>query len=520
MTKLFANITKVDPDKRLVEGYASTEAEDSQGEVVSRGAIEGALEGYMKFGNVREMHQSSAVGKTKLAVMDEKGLKISVKVVDDAAWKKVREGVYNGFSIGGNATRKNGNIIEAMDLTEISLVDRPACPEALFTLWKAEGNPTMKKSKADVSAALQTVAQVSLAKACGLSNVSQLAATIESLNWVINDSEWERQYEGDQSTVPAMLRAGYSQLAEALKVMAAEETAEAAAEQAKQAGEADPAAVVVDGEGADEVALADKAKVKKTEVEETEEEKRKAAEAAAAEEEAAKKKAEGEEGSDDEEEEEGSVDDAAAASEEGKDEGAREYSDEEKVHLKAVYRMLKESGVLDEVAAEEEKRKADEAAAAEEDASKVDGEETEEEKAKKAEAAAAEEEAAKKKAEGQDDDTAKADDEDVGKVAKALGLKSDAQLLKAAGFSSAAEALKTIGEAAKIIKAQKSAIDELRAMPTLTKGVLRVVGRDGSSDELTADALIAKGEKPSDVLAKVLAGEIGTSPVSKYFRAD
>ena len=171
--------------------------------------------------------------------------------------------------------------------------------------------------------------------------------------------------------------------------------------------------------------------------------------------------------------------------------------------------------MLDEVAAEEEKRKADEAAAAasEEDAAKTDGEETEEEKAKKAEAAAAEEEAAKKKAEGQDD-------EEVGKVAKALGLKSDAQLLKAAGFSSAAEALKTIGEAAKIIKAQKSAIDELRAMPTLTKGVLRVVGRDGSSDELTADALIAKGEKPSDVLAKVLAGEIGTSPVSKYFRAD
>lgn len=120
----------------MVYGYASTETLDSQGEVVEKAAIEGALPDYMKYGNIREMHQPSAVGKTKTAKMDGKGLFIGVKVVDNNAWQKVKEGVYNGFSIGGKKLMTIENRVKKLILGEISLVDRPANPDATFSLVK------------------------------------------------------------------------------------------------------------------------------------------------------------------------------------------------------------------------------------------------------------------------------------------------------------------------------------------------------------------------------------------------
>jgi len=129
---------KKDSDKKIVEGYASTEAVDSQGEVVKSGALKKALPDYMKYGNIREMHQWSAVGKTIAAKMDgkKKGLWIRGKIIDKDAWEKVKEEVYNGFSIGGKIIKKVGKVIEAVKLNEISLVDRPANPEAVFSLVK------------------------------------------------------------------------------------------------------------------------------------------------------------------------------------------------------------------------------------------------------------------------------------------------------------------------------------------------------------------------------------------------
>ena len=140
--EVFLPLEKVDAEQRLVYGYASTEARDSQGEIVTRAAIEAALPAYMEFANIREMHQLSAVGVVKSAGLDDKGLLLEAKVVDDAAWEKVREGVYKGLSIGGRVTRRdalNKAIITGVDLTEISLVDRPANPEALIAAYKAAG---------------------------------------------------------------------------------------------------------------------------------------------------------------------------------------------------------------------------------------------------------------------------------------------------------------------------------------------------------------------------------------------
>ena len=131
-----------DGDKRLIVGYASTEAQDSQGEIVTRAALEGALPDYMRFANIREMHQPSAVGVATDAVVDGKGLMINATIVDDEAWKKVKAGVYKGLSIGGRVLARadnDKNIITRLELYEISLVDRPANPEAVVRLWKNDG---------------------------------------------------------------------------------------------------------------------------------------------------------------------------------------------------------------------------------------------------------------------------------------------------------------------------------------------------------------------------------------------
>jgi hypothetical protein len=51
------------------------------------------------------------------------GLWIGAKIVDDAAWTKVAEGVYRGLSIGGEKLHKSGCEIDQIRIVEISLVD-------------------------------------------------------------------------------------------------------------------------------------------------------------------------------------------------------------------------------------------------------------------------------------------------------------------------------------------------------------------------------------------------------------
>jgi len=153
MQLLYADITKA--DQRIASGIASTDTIDDQpgvldgqayvGDVVDTGAVEGALDDYLKWSNVREMHTNSAVGTAITAKVIDGKLHLSVKVVDDGAWEKVKQGVYKGFSIGGRALKSrleqlpDGRFIRRilkMVLTEISLVDRPANPEARILVFK------------------------------------------------------------------------------------------------------------------------------------------------------------------------------------------------------------------------------------------------------------------------------------------------------------------------------------------------------------------------------------------------
>ena len=98
--RFFGSIEKTFKDDKgflIVCGHASTEALDSQGEIVKAGAMAGALEEYMKVGNIREMHQPSAVGKALVAQQDEKGTYIEVKVVDPHGGPEVRGGRLHGL---------------------------------------------------------------------------------------------------------------------------------------------------------------------------------------------------------------------------------------------------------------------------------------------------------------------------------------------------------------------------------------------------------------------------------------
>jgi len=169
--KLYADITKVDEEQRMVFGYASTAALDSQGEIVLPSAIEKALPDYMRFANIREMHSSSAVGTAQEATMDEKGLYLCAKVVDENAWAKVKAKVYKGFSIGGavkGRDAKDRKIITALSLHEISLVDRPANPEAVFDVFKADAPVLTEEDEPPVDPVVTVEAIMQWAKSQGL----------------------------------------------------------------------------------------------------------------------------------------------------------------------------------------------------------------------------------------------------------------------------------------------------------------------------------------------------------------
>lgn len=141
---IYNRIAKVEdkPDGTIkVYGYASAPVRDAHGEIVSAEAMRNAVEDYMRFPAVREMHDANkAAGRGLEITFDDDDRSMFVAhVVDSEAIKKVKAGVYSGFSIGGRVKKRNSQdptIIQRIDLMEISLVDRPSCPVATLDLWK------------------------------------------------------------------------------------------------------------------------------------------------------------------------------------------------------------------------------------------------------------------------------------------------------------------------------------------------------------------------------------------------
>jgi hypothetical protein len=150
MARLFGAITKVeqlDDGTLYVEGVASSERRDDDGEIITAAAVKKAIPTYLRAdgtGPLREMHQLKAAGKTTSIDVDAKGFThIATIVVDSEAVKKVKNGVYQGFSLGGKALKRNAQdrrVIEELKLNEISLVDRGSNPDATYTLVKVSAD--------------------------------------------------------------------------------------------------------------------------------------------------------------------------------------------------------------------------------------------------------------------------------------------------------------------------------------------------------------------------------------------
>jgi hypothetical protein len=156
---------KVDLERRIVSGFASLDNLDKQYDIVT---TEASMEAFAKFrGNIREMHQPSAVGKM-ISFKEEKyfdpeskkfykGVYVSTYISKGAqdAWEKVLDGTYTGFSIGGRMNKwddaydekmdKQIRIIKDYDLIELSLVDSPANQFAsIMSVEKVDGIDVIK----------------------------------------------------------------------------------------------------------------------------------------------------------------------------------------------------------------------------------------------------------------------------------------------------------------------------------------------------------------------------------------
>jgi hypothetical protein len=147
MKTIYCPFTKVeggDDGILHVQGIASAPVRDADGEIVAADAIRRAIPDFIKFGGtgaLREMHQAIAAGKVDaISVGDDDITRISASVLDESSQRKIRHGVLRGFSLGGKATARNPDNfseITSVVISEISLVDRPSCPSAVITLWKA-----------------------------------------------------------------------------------------------------------------------------------------------------------------------------------------------------------------------------------------------------------------------------------------------------------------------------------------------------------------------------------------------
>lgn len=192
MTKLFAAIEKADKqdDGTLkVYGYLSAEVVDSDGETVTADAMRAARDGYMAFANVREMHDAKKAAGVAIEyeVQDDGRTWFGAHVVDPVAVLKVETGVYKGFSIGAKvpAGGRDGKVIKAIDLREVSLVDRPANPEAVFVLAKAE-------AEAGVVDAESNGGTTAVNKSAY--NLQTLITAVQALRDVCSSADWERMY--------------------------------------------------------------------------------------------------------------------------------------------------------------------------------------------------------------------------------------------------------------------------------------------------------------------------------------
>jgi hypothetical protein len=143
----YAAITKSEKQEDgtlKVYGKATDDSLDIDSQICDPTWLKDAMpDWFTSGGNIREQHSNIAAGVATDYEEKADGHYITALVVDPVSVKKVETGVLKGFSIGIRGPRvvrddkaANGRIIDGQ-IVEVSLVDRPANPNAKLMLAKA-----------------------------------------------------------------------------------------------------------------------------------------------------------------------------------------------------------------------------------------------------------------------------------------------------------------------------------------------------------------------------------------------
>lgn len=177
--------TKTEDGDLIVYGKATGPDLDLDEQICDPSWLREAMPEWMKFGNVREMHQpiAAGVGIDLEAKGDDWWLKS--QVVDPSTAKKIETGALKGYSVGiknakvvNDPVAKGGRIVGGT-IVEVSYVDRPCNPTAVAGIAKAVGGE-WRGVEADVEK-LGVTPEIP-------EPVAQMIDVVENAN---EDSEWK-----------------------------------------------------------------------------------------------------------------------------------------------------------------------------------------------------------------------------------------------------------------------------------------------------------------------------------------
>src|SRR5258708_6190580 len=190
---LFAQLAKIDESRQEVWGVATAEVVDKDGEIFDYASSKPYFEAWSaeiakatdgkSLGNVREMHVNSAVGKLVVIEFDDalKQISVGAGIMEDAGWQKCAQGVYTGFSIGGQYVKAwdDGEFIRfTAKPAEISVVDNPCVPSAHFTAVKTDGSCEVRKFKVLSSQQSAAFSEIPNPRGfCGVRDTYELSCT-------------------------------------------------------------------------------------------------------------------------------------------------------------------------------------------------------------------------------------------------------------------------------------------------------------------------------------------------------
>jgi hypothetical protein len=176
-------LEKYDPFQGIATGTATAEAPDRDKEELVYDESKPFFQawsdsvhkdsGGKSVGNVRRQHDDKIVAGKLNAIEfndDAKMIRVEAKIVEPVTKDMLEQGCLTGFSIGGRYVKKypankDGIVRYVADPCEISVVDRPALPGAVFQSVKSDGSFELRKfakyekssgeSFGDISSAIQ-----------------------------------------------------------------------------------------------------------------------------------------------------------------------------------------------------------------------------------------------------------------------------------------------------------------------------------------------------------------------------